>query len=73
MRDAKKTQIRGHFEQYIYRIKKSDDWFPYLYENIKVKVPSAFINEYLNRKAIDSVLYWIKGKLKILLLSLKDQ
>ena len=60
MRDAKKTQIRGHFEQYIYRIEKSDDGFPYLYENIKVKVPSAFINEYLNRKAIYSILYWIK-------------
>ena len=53
MRDAKKTQIRGHFEQYIYRIKKSDDWFPYLYENIKVKVPSELIDEYLNSKDID--------------------
>ena len=73
MRDAKKTQIRGHFEQYIYRIKKSDDWFPYLYENIKVKVPSAIINEYLNEKAIDSIYIGSKGKLRILLLSLKDQ
>ena len=73
MRDAKKTQIRGHFEQYIYRIKKK--WWLISIPIWKYKGQSTFsVHKWVSEQKSHRHLYiGSKGKLWTFVITINNR